>query len=170
MTIEQWLDNIYATNNMCADYQGLVKKAKSIKQIFELILTSDGLSYLCEVQERGIDLPYSLITDGFKNYINGKLVYEHTIDGEPAFTTTLYCCYNNPICVNTTGVCLLNCNSTIEISPFNVAKIYIDRNCDIKVVCPSTSKCIIVRYGDAKINVLEGDGKVKIIKGDSNNG
>lgn len=158
---DKWVNEILSTGSLCDSYTDKLKRAKSNKQIMDLVLDANGVSYLQQMQEKGLVLPYEVITSRFRSFINGGYISEHkNVNGE-RYTSSMYCCYQGDIDVKSSLVALLGCKANIYVKENSVVQIYADRNCEISVGCPSSSKAIVHYWGNRE---PEYSGNVELIK------
>lgn len=153
MKFTDWIDNIIESGNLCDEYIEKVRKAISKKQIMDIVLDANGQTFLCEMQNKNIGLPYETIINEFGNYINGR--YIATIDNK--YTSTLYCCYGmgNEVTIESTITIFLGCsNLHIKIPSNQRCELTFDRNCNnIVIDCPKTSIVYLNDYSDNGVKV-----------------
>lgn len=147
-TFEDWIEEILNANKLCSEYKDKVDKAMSNKRLVDIVLDSNGVSYLCEMEEKGIPLPYEVITSRFSSYINGKYVAEHKTENGKEYTSSIYCCYSGDINGDTTLMTVLGSNCNIYVNPNHIIQIYVDRNSKVFIDCPKGSKAIVRYYGE----------------------
>lgn len=160
----KWIDRIIEQGLLCKTYISKVLRANSKKQLFEICADANGVSFLCEMREKGYPLDYSIIKKEFGNYINGayKPFYGEKENG---YNSSIYCDYNYPneITLDTTCTCLLNCNTTIRIPRGMCGHIFIDGNCNLEIDNEDMIGKIYVNvWGDAKVKVLCDNDNVLI--------
>lgn len=166
MDFNEWLCKLRGNNLLCASYSEKVDVAKSKKQLMDIVLDANGSTYLCEMDSKGFPLPYEVILKSFSSYINGRYIAEYKNDKDNGYTSTIYCCYSESdrIDINTTLTTLLGCVSSVYINEWDFCRIYADKNCDLKIYCPPTSRCIIEYWKGAKIEVMGNYDKVELIE------
>lgn len=157
---EQWIKMIVDADELCANYYDKVNKALSNKQLVDIALDSNGASYLCEMQSKGLALPYDIITSRFGNFINGKYTSEHKNDKGNGYTSAIYCKYDGNINAETTILTLLGCDCSVLVNNNNVIEVYADKNTDLYICCPNTSLAIVHYWGKEP----EYSGNVELIK------
>lgn len=165
MLFRDWINEVISSGNLCSHYTEKVQDAASKKRLMQLVLDANGINFLQEMQNKGKGLPYEIILNEFKNYINGKYIAEFKNEKGNGYTSSIYCCYfdSDTINVNTTLVSLLGCKSKVNIAENDFVRICVDRNCEIIVNCPLNSRCIIEYWGDAKIQIKGNVEKVELI-------
>lgn len=144
-TFEEWIRKIVDADELCASYYKKVTRAMSNKQLVDIAMDSNGMSYLCEMEQRGLALPYQIIMSRFSPFINGKYISEHTTKDGDTYTSAIYCCYNDDIIADTTLLTVLGVEANISVSKNNSCDIYVDKNSKITVTCPIGS-CAVVHY------------------------
>lgn len=159
MDIREWFDNIIDSGNLCEEYTTKYHESSSKKQLVDLALGGRGITYLCEMKDKGYGAPYEMLTRQFAPYINGKYVF--TSEGEHPYTSVIYVSYNGEIEVRTTALTLLGCEATIHIHDYTCVHLFVDGGSKIKIICPRTSKCYVdywngatFEYDDSKNNIL----------------
>lgn len=148
---------------LCSEYTPRVLNAKSKKQIMDIVLDANGISYLQEMSDKGFPLDYDVIRKEFAAYTNGKYVATTKGKNGVEYRGSIYIDQTNPIDVNTHIVSLLNCKCDVIVPKGTCVMIFADSNCDIKVDCPNGSIAKVEYWGDAKVS-SNNDDKVKIRK------
>lgn len=146
-TFEDWIKSIENANELCAEYKDKVSRAFSNKQLMDIVTDANGVSYLCEMEAKGFALPYEVITKRFGSFINGKYIAEHKNDKGNGYTSAIYCCYQGEVDGNTTLLTLLGCDCTIHVKENHIMTIYADKNAEVSVKCPSSSRVMIHYWG-----------------------
>lgn len=168
MKFKEWLDRIIDAGLLCGAYQSKTLDAKSKKHLMDIILDSNGASYLCEMQAKGFELPYETILKEFGKYINGKYIAEYKNDKGNGYTSSVYCCYsdNNGIHIHTTSTTILGCKTNVFIKPFDFVQIYADKKSKLEIHCPDTSRVKIDYWDGAIITNGNGNdsGRIDIVK------
>lgn len=159
MTVEEWLDGVKKSGLLCGKYEERIRNAKSRRQMMDIVLDANGISFLQEMMEKGHPIPYSVISEDFNAYINGRYVYNG--DG---YTGSVYFEQKDEITVTTTIASLLCCECAVKIPERHICRIYCDRMCDIKVVCPNGSKVKVYLFGGAVAEDACAGGDVEIIR------
>lgn len=162
MKTKDWLHEITNAGLLCGSYIDKVNDAKSKKQLIDICFDANGINYLCEMQEKGLPLPYETICNEFAPFINGRYVAEYRNDKSHGYTSKLYCCYNEPeIFVDTTVCTILGYNGTIVVEKNNYAKIYIDKNCNVTITLEDGSRAIVEYWEGATVAHNLGDANNK---------
>jgi hypothetical protein len=163
MNYSEWIDDIICQGLLCDEYATKVQQAKSKKQVVDIALDANGVSYLQEMMEKGHALPYDVIRNDFRPYLNGRYVSVHK-NGENGreYTGSVYFEQINDLLVHTTITSLLNCECNVIVPKNSIALLYSDGNCTIHVICMENAKCKVYHSGDLRVT-SEGSN-VKIIK------
>ena len=167
MCFEEWINKVIQSGNLCSGYSNKVSSSKSKLQIVRIVLDANGVSYLPEMDEKGFPLPYDTILREFKNYINGNYIAQFSNDKGHGYSSSIYCCYSegNEIHVNSTLSTYLGCsNVTLKINENDFVHLYIDKNCDLSIDCPESSKCLVDYWEGAKINTSVSKGDIILTK------
>lgn len=161
-TFENWIKEIVDAGELCKDYQLLVGKAISNKQLFDIACDSNGASYLCQMESKGHALPYEVITSRFRSFINGRYVSEHKGKNGNTYTSKVYCCFNGKIKADTTLLTILGCKCDLIVEENHIIQIYADKNTELSISCPKSSKAIVHYWGDKTFNFC--DSNVEFVK------
>lgn len=153
MDYREWFDNIITQGQLCAEYTDKYHNAQSKKQLVDLALGGRGITYLCEMREKGYGAPYDMLIKQFGPYLNSKYIF--TSGGEHPYTSCIYVSHNRDIDVNTTAVVLLGCKATVRIHDYTCVHLFVDGGCELKIECARTSKCYVDYWGDAKFTYDE---------------
>lgn len=166
MKFKEWLKSVIDSGNLCSGYKDKAMESKSKSALMDIVLDANGVSYLCEMDSRGYALPYETILNEFKSYINGRYVYTRKNDKGNGYSSSIYCCYcdSDSININTTLTTLLGCKSSIVVGGCDFVRLYADKNCELKVYCPITSRCIIEYWDGAIVDVCTNYDNVELIK------
>lgn len=168
MRYSEWIKSVIESGNLCGAYQDKTMNAKSKLDLVRICLDANGASYLCEMQAKGIPLPYETICKEFKSYINGRYVAEFKNERDNGYDSCIYCCYSDSdsIEINTTLTTILGCKLKAHIREYDFVHLYIDKGCEIELHCPKTARCMIDYWDGAKIDVYnpQESGKVELIK------
>lgn len=163
MKTKDWLHEITNAGLLCGSYIDKVNDAKSKKQLIDICFDANGINYLCEMQEKGMPLPYETITKEFASYINGRYVAEYRNEKGNGYTSTLYCCFSGEkINVDTTLCSVLGYTGRIVVTKNNFAKIYLDKNCDVQIQLQDGAKANVEYWKGAKVEVLGNYERVKL--------
>lgn len=165
MNFKEWLNSIINAGLLCGNYQQKTVDAQSKLHLMDIVLDANGASYLCEMQSKGFELPYETILKEFKSYINGRYVAEFRNEKGNGYSSTIYCCYNGDVDINTTSTTFLGCKALIKVKPYDFVQIYADSNCHLTINCPSTSRVKIDYWGNTTIEIdnKEDAGRIDLI-------
>ena len=159
MDIHEWFEQIIGSGNLCEEYTSKYHNSRSKKQLVDLALGGRGITYLCEMKDKGYGAPYEMLTKQFAPYINGKYVF--TSDGKNPYTSVIYVGYDGDIEVRTTAITLLGSSANVNIHDYTCVHLFVDGGSKIKISCPATSKCYVdywngatFEYDDSKNNIL----------------
>lgn len=164
MTFSDWLNKVIENGKLCDNYTSKAIDAKSKLSLIRLALDANGVSYLQEMQSSGFALPYEVITKEFKNYINGRYIAEYKNDKGSGYTSSIYCCSMNDIEISTTLTVILGCCSDIWVKENDFVRLYVDKNCDLTIHCPKSSRCIIDYWEGSLITGCDYNDNIELIK------
>lgn len=160
---KEWISSLKEKALLCETYCDKVDNAKSKLELVRSVLDANGSSFLQEMQAVGFPLPYDVICSVFRSYINGRYKAEFKNDKGNGYTSSLYCCYaEDELLIDTTLTTMLCCNTDVYIRQHDFVKIYADKNCELHISCPPSSKCIVEYWDGAHIVVHKGN--VELIK------
>lgn len=161
MRFYDWLNNIINAGLLCGNYQDKTLDAKSKLHLMDIVLDANGASYLCEMQANGFELPYETIHREFHNYINGKYKANFRNEKGHGYSSCIYCEYDGDIDIDTTSTTLLGCRGRVILAPYSFVQLYLDKNCNIDIVCPETSRAKVDYWTGAVINI-DGNGRIDL--------
>lgn len=158
-TFEKWISDLSSHGLLCAEYMGKVHDAGSNRQLVDIVMDANGMSYLPEMAGKGVPLPYEVITSRFAPFINGRYIGRTVNKNGHEYTSALYCRYEGVISnADITLLTLLGCDCKVEVAPNSFIHIYIDSRCKVHVDCPVSSRAIVESWNGAVVDVT-GDVK-----------
>lgn len=160
MVVKEWLDTIIEKGVLCDGYKEKVQKALNKKDMMDIVLDANGVSWIPEQIAKGRCVSYKAMYKEFWPFLNGR--YKAKFQQETGeYTSSMYVGIHNErdlsgvlfgnVFVDTTLCVLLDIQGDVEIAKNHVAKIYLDQNCDVRIIVPETSKCIVYYFVGAKI-------------------
>ena len=160
-SFDDWIKDIFGKGLLCAEYKDKVDDAKSNKQLVDIVMDANGMSYLPEMSSKGIPLSYEIITKRFSSFINGRYVGHIKGKSGHEYTSAIYCKYVGDIDnADTPLLTLLGCSCTVNIAENAFVHIYVDSNSTVQVNCPASATAIIEYWRNAEVSA---SGKVKKI-------
>lgn len=166
MDFNMWLNSVIKSGNLCNEYKDKAVSAKSKMELIRLCFDANGASYLQEMQSKGFELPYEVICSKFGSYINGKYIAEYVNEKGNGYTASLYCCFSDSdhIDIQTTITSILGCKTLIRVRENDFVRIFVDKNCELTIDCPLSSRCLVEYWKGAKIEVNGNYDKVELIE------
>lgn len=159
-TFEDWISKISGSGSLCAEYKNKVDAAQSNKQLVDIVMDANGMSYLPEMISKGMPLPYDVIKNRFAPFINGRYIGHTTNSKGHEYTSAIYCGYTGDINnAGTTLLTLLGCSCVVNVSNNSYIHIYVDGHSKVQVNCPKTSHAIVEKWDSAEVSV-SGDVKI----------
>lgn len=156
MDFFDWINKeIIGNGLLCEEYAELVCKARSRKELFEICCDTNGLKFIPEMAEKGHPLPYKVILDEFKSFINGK--YTARIKKgfmKSSYTSQIYCGYTENIVAETTGLCLLNCKCDVMVPANRFVYIVVDSQSKIRIIRNMNCEVKVIPYGNAQVEII----------------
>lgn len=159
-TFEDWIKKIVTADELCASYYDKVNKSVSNKGLMDIVTDANGMQFLPQMEAKGMPLPYEVITSRFGSFINGRYIAEHKTDKGNGYTSAIYCCFQGNINAETTLLTLLGCDCSVLVKDNHIIQIYCDKNTELNICCPSTSKAIVHYWGKEP----EYSGNVELVK------
>lgn len=139
MTFKEWLNIVLDKGLICERYLPAVDTARSRKQFMDVVLDVNGMSFLCDMREKGYGLPYNVMCDEFRAYLNGRYIHikNALVRG---YTVSMYCRVEAPseITINTTLTGIFCCSCSIHV--------------------PANTHCQLIVDGSSVVNITVGDG------------
>lgn len=156
----EWLNKIDEGGSICDRYRAQIPSLNSKKQLYEFACDINAASFLCETEHDS--LPYDVILSEFDRYINGACITTQVSNKGDEYTSTIYCCYEGDVNIDTTVATFLGCKGELFINDYHYALIFIDKGCDIKLNCSEKGKAIVTIFGDAKVEFVENNKNIKV--------
>lgn len=135
----------------CDEYRDRLLSAKSRTEVFDIMLESPCLEYMCETYAMGLGPLKKEMYPNFGGMINGR--YRH--DG--TYSSVLFYGYKGAILCDTTVICLIDCNADITVRGMSHNIIMVSGESEIRL--KGDGSPIILVYGD-KVTI-DGNGKEK---------
>lgn len=163
---KKWVALLKENGLLCDMYSEKVDNAKSKLELVRCCLDANGVDFLQEMQSAGFPLPYEVVCSVFRSYINGRYVAEFKNDKGNGYTSCVYCCFSDfaDIHIETTITTILGCKSNIWVSENDFVRLVIDKNCELAIHVPDSSRCIIDYWDGAKVVVYGDMSKVTMNK------
>lgn len=144
---------------LCEQYTSKWGSAKSKKQLIDLALDANGLSYVATAITKSYGLTAEYISNSFSPFINGKYIREK--DG---YTSALYCfCADKrdlaEIVASTTAVLVIGFKGTIRIPKNRICELHLV-NCTCHV--EGEGRCDAYIYGSTNI-LNEKEAPIKVM-------
>lgn len=148
---------------LCENYTAMWSDEKSKRELFELACDANSVEYMAKSLSEGWGLSPDFIADKFKAYINGKYICEYKNSKGNGYDSAMLCKYTeDEFQVKTTLLCVLDSDTKLVISPFNVCKIYIAGKSIIHLSVPDTAVCMVYVYGGQPL--ITGDATKKNVE------
>lgn len=120
---------------LCKEYTAKVNNAGSKKQLVDVAMDANGLSWICSSIARGWGLSPEYISQNYAPFLNGRYVF----DGN-GYSSTIYC-QNNHVNVNTTAAAIIDCQGTINVK--RVCELHIANS---RVTITGNARCVVYLY------------------------
>lgn len=164
-----WIEKeTIATGLLCEEFTNKVHSAGSKKQLFEIWCSVNGASWLQEMHDKGVSVPYEIIEEDWGRYINGKHKPEFKREGAKyGYTSCIYFRYaeNDSLEMDTTVASFFDCKIDLFIPKNRVAQIFVDVKSKIRIHCHPTARIVVDYWGsDDTIEIIEGKDRVRLKK------
>ena len=70
MKVHEWIKKMVDSGFTCDAYTGKLNSSVSKKDIIDVCLDANGITFLCDMQAKGLPLPYENILREYGVYIN----------------------------------------------------------------------------------------------------
>ena len=160
MTFKDWLTLVKDKGLICERYLPMVDAARSRKQYMDAVLDVNGMEFLCDIGVKGYKLPYDVIANEFRAYMNGRYIHAKS-SKNGSYTTVMYCSVSMPeeVTVSTTVTGLFNCRCKVFVPQNRVCQVYVDNESDIELHVAESSKCYVNVWAGGSV-VCNGGGDV----------
>lgn len=144
MTFKEWLNIVLDKGLICERYLPAVDAARSRKQFMDVVLDVNGMTFLCDMRERGYGLPYDVLCDEFKAYLNGRYIRtKNTHTGW--YAASMYCRVESPseITINTTLTGIFGCSCSIHVPANTWCQLIVDGSSVVNITVGNGGKCYV---------------------------
>lgn len=144
MTFKEWLNIVLDKGLICERYLPVVDAARSRKQFMDVVLDVNGLAFLCDMREKGYGLPYDVMCDEFRAYLNGRYIHTKSVLAR-GYTASMYCRVETPseITINTTLTGIFGCSCSIHVPANTYCQLIVDGSSVINITVGSGGKCYV---------------------------
>ena len=150
-TFKEWIELLVHEGLLCDAYQEKLKHAHSKASIMDVCLDANGISFLCEMEEKGYGIPHEILKRDFWRYFNGKYISQRMKNGHPTYSGSIYCDDDSDSTLCATCTSFLGCVKNVFVKENDFVRICADKNSILTVYCPKSSRCLIECYGSATI-------------------
>lgn len=146
--LKQYRENA-RENNLCAEYSEKWDACKNNKQIIDMAFGAKGVDYLCDTIAKGWGISPDVICERFESFINGRYISQQN-----GYTSKMYCKFTGNITSDTTLLCLIDCDVTINVPGSSICEIYCTGKCNV-TVC-GYGRAAFICYGNPDDIVITG--------------
>lgn len=154
MKTRDWLYDIIKDGLLCEQYTDKVNNAQSKVDFMNLVLDSNGVTFIQEMSKHGKDLPYDIMTEEFEHYINGRYVARYMTNDGTEYTSCVYCRYDYDVDIKSTLTTFFGCDTNVIIPEHSSCMIFLDKRCNIRLHCPKSSNVKIECWGDSVLEIV----------------
>lgn len=155
-TIEE-IKQDYIGHGICDGYLGMWDMTRSKRELLDIGSTMQGLGFLARGLSEGWGFTLEEIQSMFRYYINGR--YVSNVDREPgSYDSMIWCGFSGVVHVSTTCAGMFGCDCTLDIKPWHVCYIFLDKSSRLDIQCPGTSRVMVENYGGK----VSGTGRITV--------
>jgi hypothetical protein len=144
MTFKEWLNIVLDKGLICERYLPEVDAARSRKQFMDVVLDVNGMTFLCDMRERGYGLPYNVLCDEFKAYLNGRYIHKKSVLLR-GYTASMYCRVETPseITINTTLTGIFGCSCNVHVPANTCCQLIVDGSSVVNITVENGGRCYV---------------------------
>lgn len=161
MTFKEWLNIVLDKGLICERYLPAVDAARSRKQFMDVVLDVNGMAFLCDMRERGYGLPYDVMYNEFKAYLNGRYIHTKSVL-ERGYTASMYCRVEAPseITINTTLSGIFGCSCSIHVPANTYCQLIVDGSSVVNITVGNGGKCYVDLWSGGEVTFDDADAVV----------
>lgn len=149
---KKWVALLKENDLLCDKYCEKVDNARSKLELIRCCLDANGANFLQEMQAAGFALPYEVVCNVFRSYINGRYVAEFRNEKGNGYTSKMYCKHQEPILVDTTLCSILGCKCDVVIKKNNFAQLYVDSESEIRIILEEGAQVLVDIWKGAQVS------------------
>lgn len=149
---------------LCGEYKRLWDGAASKRELMDIALDPNGISFLCDGFEFGWGLRKEYLLDEFGGYVNGRYVSRHK-NGSGEYTSEMYVLMEGiEISARSSLLLIAGCKCDVLIGASGYSEIHVCSGSDVTLHCEG--HCVVNIYGDSsKVSVKgKGDTRIETVK------
>lgn len=158
--IKEWTLNAVQHRLICKDYAARIQAAATKRDYFRILCDANGISFVGELQKKGLLLPLQEFKEEFKPFVNGAQIIRY----DNGVTSKLYIDYNDNIIADTTLMSIINCKCVIDIPNYHYPRIVIDQNSDVIINIGTGVRATIDIFDGGKCSMNGDKTNIKINK------
>lgn len=135
-------------------------RCKSRKDVFELIGRPESVDFFLKSIADGWGPTPEDVENVFRPYLNGGMTIVNKIDDRKVRSQVWCKADSVSIPDSVRWLVLVGCRGDVYISDWQVVKIFLDRNCSVRIHCASNSIVFVENYG-GEIRGVEGECNIK---------
>lgn len=161
MTFKDWLTLVKDKGLICERYLPMVDAARSRKQFMDVVLDVNGLAFLCDMREKGYGLPYDVMCDEFKAYLNGRYIHKKNVLAR-GYTASMYCRVETPseITINTTLTGIFGCSCSIHVPANIYCQLIVDGSSVVNITVGNCGRCYVDLWRGGEVTFDDTDSVV----------
>lgn len=153
ITLKQFRENA-RNENLCEEYTQIWDSCKSKKQTMDMCLGVKGMDYVCDAYAKGWGMDKEAFTTEFKNFINGKFVY----DAE-GYSSEMYCGFNGNVEIKTNCLMILDSDVVFTVQNGFSYQIFASGRCNLTF--KGNAKIYLFTYGEKGNIKISGDSDIR---------
>lgn len=149
---KKWVALLKENDLLCDKYCEKVDNARSKLELIRCCLDANGANFLQEMQAAGFALPYEVVCNVFRSYINGRYVAEFRNEKGNGYTSKMYCQHQESILVDTTLCSILGCRCDVVVKKNNFAQLYVDSESEIRIILEEGAQVLVDIWKGAQVS------------------
>lgn len=155
--LKQYRENA-RERNLCEEYTKIWDSRKTLKQVFDMAMSSKGVDYLCASIAENWGISPEIIAEKFSPFVNNGHISEQN-----GYNSMMYCLYNGIIDARSTVLAIISSDVIVDIPETNICEIYAVCKCRIEL--RGKGRCVVVCYGDENdVEIVGSCGNMKRIQ------
>ena len=149
---------------LCAEYKAAWRQCGDDKEsLIRLALQQQSLPYVSSACYRNLGVSKKYLVDNFKDYINGRKVFED-VEGIEGYKYEMYVGFNDSFVAKSDVTNLMWCNDTlINVEESKCPLFYVSNNSDVHFVLNGYNSIRIYLFDESKVVIEDADDTCDVI-------
>lgn len=159
MTIRDYGERL-EMHEPCKSGAEAFSRCKSRKDVFELIGSPQAADFFLKSVAEGWGPTPEDVENVFRPYLNGGMTIVNKIEDRKVRAQVW--CKSDIVSITDSvrWLILVGCRGDVHIRDWQVVKIFLDKNCSVRIHCAANSIVYVENYG-GEIRGVEGECKIK---------